>query len=391
MSYFNSTSRLGLIALAAAVCAPAFADEDSGWYGGGAIGPTRAKIDDPKITSTLLGAGLVPTITDRNRDNGFKLFGGYQINRNFALEGSYFDLGKFGFTATTVPPGSLRGDIRLKGLALDGLGILPLTSGFSVFGRLGMNYAQARDQFATTGVVSLANLNPSKSQLNYKYGVGLMYALTESLAVRLETERYRVNDAVGNRGHVDLVSLGLLYRFGAHSPAVVPRAVAAEPVVMAAAPAPAPVVVAAPPPAPAPAPAVVVVPVSVPVRKVSFSADSLFDFDRSAVKPSGKLALDKFVGELQGVQYDTISVTGHTDRIGSQAYNQKLSSRRAEAVRIYLVEAAGISAGKIEARGVDGSLPLTKPGECVGNKATPQLIACLQPDRRVEVQVTGTR
>jgi OOP family OmpA-OmpF porin len=388
MSHFHTTSRLGLIALAVAITWPAFADEDSGWYGGAAVGPTRAKIDDPKITSTLLGAGLTPTISDRNRDHGFKLFGGYQINRNFALEGSYFDLGQFGFTATTVPPGSLRGDIRLKGLALDGLGILPLASGFSVFGRLGLNYAQARDQFATTGAVSLANLNPSKSQVNWKYGVGLMYALNESLSIRLETERYRVNDAVGNRGHVDLVSLGLLYRFGAHSPAVVPRAMAAEPVVMAAAPAPVPVVVAPPP---APAPAVVVVPVSVALRKVSFSADSLFDFDRSTVKPAGKLALDKFAAELKGLQYDTISVTGHTDRIGSQAYNQKLSSRRAEAVSAYLVESAGIAASRIEARGVDGSLPLTKPGECVGNKATAQLIACLQPDRRVEVQVTGMR
>ena len=388
MSYFKTTTSLGLIALAVAVSAPALADEDSGWYAGAAIGPSKAKIDDPKITSTLLGVGLTPTISDRNRDNGFKLFGGYQINRNFALEGSYFDLGQFGFTATTVPPGSLRGDIRLKGLALDGLGILPLTSGFSVFGRLGMNYAQARDQFATTGAVSLANLNPSRSQLNWKYGVGLMYALTESLSVRLETERYRVNDAVGNRGHVDLVSLGLLYRFGAKSPTPVPRAMAAEPVVVAAAPAPVAVVVTAPPP---PAPVVVVAPVAVALRKVSFSADSLFDFDRSVVKPSGKLALDNFAAELKGVQYDTILVTGHTDRIGSHAYNQKLSSRRAEAVSGYLAGAAGIPASKIEARGVDGSLPMTKPGECVGNKATPQLIACLQPDRRVEVQVTGMR
>jgi OOP family OmpA-OmpF porin len=68
----------------------------------------------------------------------------------------------------------------------------------------------------------------------------------------------------------------------------------------------------------------------------------------------------------------------------------KLSTRRAEAVKAYL-ESAGIPAGKIAARGTDGSDPVTKPGQCKGKKATPKLIACLQPDRRVEVEVSGTK
>ena len=84
-------------------------------------------------------------------------------------------------------------------------------------------------------------------------------------------------------------------------------------------------------------------------------------------------------------------VTGHTDRIGTHAYNLKLSTRRAEAVKTYLVESAGIPVGKIAVKGVDGADPVTKPGDCVGKKATPKLIACLQPDRRVEIEVTGTR
>ena len=125
--------------------------------------------------------------------------------------------------------------------------------------------------------------------------------------------------------------------------------------------------------------------------KVTFSADSLFDFDKATVKPAGKQALGKFAGDLRGVNYDAIKVTGHTDRIGSHAYNMKLSTRRAEAVSAYLVESAGIPAGKIASKGVDGANPVTKPGECKGNKVTPQLIACLQPDRRVEVEVSGTR
>jgi len=74
---------------------------------------------------------------------------------------------------------------------------------------------------------------------------------------------------------------------------------------------------------------------------VSFSADSLFDFDRSTVKPVGKQALDAFAAELKGDQFDVITVTGYTDRIGTHEYNLKLSERRAEAVKSYLVETAG--------------------------------------------------
>jgi len=124
--------------------------------------------------------------------------------------------------------------------------------------------------------------------------------------------------------------------------------------------------------------------------KVTFSADSLFDFDKTTVKPAGAQDLDKFAADLRGSNFDVITVTGHTDRIGSHAYNQKLSTRRAEAVSTYLVS-AGIPADKIAAKGVDGSDPVTKPGDCVGKKASKELIACLQPDRRVDVEVSGTR
>ena len=124
---------------------------------------------------------------------------------------------------------------------------------------------------------------------------------------------------------------------------------------------------------------------------MSFSADSLFDFNKSTVKPAGKQALDTFAAELRGDQFDVITVTGYTDRIGGHEYNQKLSERRAEAVKSYLVETAGISEGKIFAQGADGSEPVTKPDECQGQRRTPELIRCLAPDRRVDVEVTGSR
>lgn len=375
---------LGLVALVTINIPFAMAD-DSGWYAGGNVGQSRAKIDDARITSNLLGAGFTTaSITDDNRDTGYKIFGGYQFNRNIALEGGYFDLGKFGFTSTTAAPsaGTLSGNIKLRGLNLDAVGMLPITDKFSAFGRVGVNYAQARDDFSSTGAVpALANARPSKNDTNYKYGLGIQYAFNESLSMRAEAERYRIDDAVGNKGDIDLFSVGLVYRFGGKKTAPAQRV--AEPERIAAAPAPQPVVVEPPQPQPA-----VVTPAP---RKVTFSADSLFDFDKESIKPAGIQALDKLAADLKGADFDVITVTGHSDRIGSHAYNMKLSERRADAVKAYLVEAAGIPADKISTRGIDGADPLTKPDECKGSKATPKLIACLGPDRRVEVEVTARK
>lgn len=358
--------------------------EDSGWYGGINVGQSRAKIDDARIVSGLLGSGFVtPSITNDDRDTGYKLFGGYQFNRNFALEGGYFDLGKFGFTANTLPLGTLNGRIKIKGANLDLVGMLPLTERFSAFGRVGVSRAEARDSFTGTGFVRVLNPNLQKRDTNVKYGVGLQYAFTEALGMRAEVERYRINDAVGNKGDIDLVSLGLVYRFGAKKPAYVARATAPEPV------APAPPA-AAPEPVPA-ARAAQPATLMPPKKKVTFLADSLFDFDKATVRPAGKQTLDKFAADLRGTTFDVVTVTGHTDRIGSRAYNMSLSARRAEAVKTYLVDPAGIPVAKITTRGAGESEPVTKPGECKGEKATKALIACLQPDRRVEVEVSGTK
>lgn len=378
MKLTKTAGSLSLMALAA-MASPYAVAEDPGWYGGANIGRSAATIDDARITSGLAAGGLATSsISNRDRSTGFKLYGGYQFNRNFALEGGYFDLGRFGYTANTVPAGTLDGNIKLKGFNLDAVGILPITDRLSALGRVGLNYAQARDSFTGTGAVNVTNPSPSKSGTNYKLGVGLQYAFTEALGMRAEVEHYRVNDAIGNKGHVDLFSLGLVYRFGGKSQAPVQST--AAPAYVAAAPMPAPVMVPPPPP-PAPPP---------PPKRVTFSSDSLFDFNKANLKPAGQQTLDKLAGDLKGVQYDTITVTGHSDRIGSHDYNMKLSTRRAEAVKSYLV-AAGIAAGTVAAKGVDGANPVTQPGQCKGSKPTPALIACLQPDRRVEVEVTGTR
>lgn len=384
MNRLDTLHLIGLAALGSIIAVPAFAQDAPYAYGGLSIGQSRAKIDEARITASLLSGGLTTTSMARDETNtAFKVFGGYQFNRHFALEGGYFNLGKFGFTSMTTPAGTLDGQIKLQGVNLDLVGTLPITERLSAIARVGGQYANARDRFAGSGAVTVINTNPRKSELNYKVGAGLQYAFSPSFIVRGEGERYRINDAVGNHGGVNVVSLSLVFPFG-RAPAAVSRSAVLVP---------APVYVAAAPPAPEPVavPAVVVPVVAPERRRVSFSADSLFAFDQSTVRPDGKKALDAFAQELKGARFDVITVEGHTDRLGSLAYNQKLSTRRADAVKDYLVASGGIDASKVSALGKSESDPVTKPEDCKGSKANPKLIACLQPDRRVVVEVAGTR
>ncbi len=145
-----------------------------------------------------------------------------------------------------------------------------------------------------------------------------------------------------------------------------------------------------PPPPSSPAP-----PTAQPApagKSFTLSADALFDFNQATLKPEGRRQLDKLAADLKRAEYDVVrvtlvTVTGHTDRLGSAPYNMKLSMRRAETVKAYLVE-LGIPAAKIVTTGRGETNPVTKPGQCLGDKATKELIACLQPDRRVEVEVS---
>ena len=147
-------------------------------------------------------------------------------------------------------------------------------------------------------------------------------------------------------------------------------------------PPPAPVAKPAPPPPPPPAPP----PPAPQVQKITLDSKVLFDFDKAVLKPEGKAAIDsQVVGNLAQVQkLDVVLVTGHTDRLGTDAYNQKLSERRADAVRDYLVS-KGIDKAKIETIGLGEKQPVVQCDQ----KNRKELIACLQPNRRVEVQVKG--
>ena len=125
-------------------------------------------------------------------------------------------------------------------------------------------------------------------------------------------------------------------------------------------------------------------------QKINFSADALFDFDKAVLRAEGRAMLDELTRLLQGANYEVILAIGHTDRIGTAAYNQKLSVRRAEAVKKYLTE-KGIPPNRVYAEGKGKTQPLTKPSDCKRGLSRAQLIACLQRDRRVDVDVTGTK
>ena len=378
---------LGLAGLGTVLSAAAIAqdyDSASYAYGGISLGQSQARIDEPRISARLASEGAISSSMTRNEhDMAYKIFGGYQFNRNFAVEAGYFNLGKFDFNSTTVPAGTYNGQIKLQGANVDLVATLPLTQRWSALGRAGIQYANARDTFQSTGAVRIPNATPSKNAVNYKIGAGVQYEVNPSLFVRGEVEHLRVNDAIGNRGGVNMYSVSLVIPLGRTTVAA-PRAVAA-PVYIAPAPEPVPVAVAVITPPPPP---VVVAPVP---RRVSFSADSLFAFDKSMVRPEGKMALDTFAGELKGTSYDVISVEGHTDRLGTAAHNQKLSAERADSVKSYLVSSGGVDATKISATAKGETQPVTQADDCKGNKATAKLIACLQPDRRVVVEVTGAR
>jgi len=160
-------------------------------------------------------------------------------------------------------------------------------------------------------------------------------------------------------------------------PDLVPKPAPPPPPPAAPAPPPPP-----PPPAPAPAPQ---------VQKITLAAKALFDFDKYDLKPEGKATIDReVISKLKDVtKLELVLVTGHTDRIGTQAYNQKLSERRANAVRDYLVS-QGVAKDKIETLGMGKTQPV--PG-VVCNQPYPKerkaLIECLAPNRRVEVEVKG--
>lgn len=139
-------------------------------------------------------------------------------------------------------------------------------------------------------------------------------------------------------------------------------------------------VVAAPAPPPPPAPVVTPPPAAPAATKVTYAADAFFDFDKSVVKPAGKEKLDELISKIKGINLEVIIAVGHTDSVGSDSYNQKLSVRRSEAVKAYLVS-KGIEKNRVYTEGKGEKQPVADNRTAEGRAK----------NRRVEIEVVGTR
>jgi OOP family OmpA-OmpF porin len=355
----KSTKALGTLCLAgiAAVNIPLASATDEGWYGGVGIGASKAKINKEKINTQMGGNA---SIDDDDTDLGYKLFGGWKFHKNFALEAGYFNLGKFGFTGTT-PTSSLTGTAKFQGLNFDAVGILPLTEKFSALGRLGLTYTQGKDTFATTGNISVPNNNPSKSEANYKLGLGVQYDLTRALGLRAEWERYRVNDAIGNKGDVDLLTVGLIYTFGAGEKAA-PKAAQAAPVAAARA-----------------APMLVIVPIAAKTQQYCSILDIQFEINQKTVQRESEEKIDKVALFMKKYPNTTAVIEGHSDEVGSAPDNMMLSERRAAGVVTYLVDHGGIARSRLKSVGYGETRPIADNNTEAGkrqNRRINAIIAC---------------
>jgi OOP family OmpA-OmpF porin len=163
------------------------------------------------------------------------------------------------------------------------------------------------------------------------------------------------------------------------------------------APVPPPVAVAPPPPPPAapapapkPAPLVAAPPAPPPpiIEQISVSSDVLFEFDKAELRPSGQQKLEEIADRVKGANVQQVVAIGHADRIGTDDYNKQLSEKRAEAVKQYLAQ-KGVEQAKVRSEGRGESQPVTGD-QCKGQTGE-KLIACLQPDRRVDIEVRGSR
>ncbi|MDD5249549.1 MAG: OmpA family protein [Rhodocyclaceae bacterium] len=219
-----------------------------------------------------------------------------------------------------------------------------------------------------------------KKQMTLAISCALVVGMAAS-AARAESDPKERQYLTDQRGTVVKSGFGLCWHSG-FGPAPAPTAECDPDFVPAPVakvePAPKMAAVAVPQPAPKPA-----------SQRVTLDADTLFDFDKATLRPAGRQALDEFIDKTKDISPEVILAVGHADRFGSEAYNQRLSQQRAAAVKTYLL-GKGIEANRIQTDGKGEMQPVTKAGDCTGAKSA-KVIACLQPDRRVDVEIVGTQ
>ncbi|MBN6066370.1 porin OmpA [Aggregatibacter actinomycetemcomitans] len=300
----------------------------------------------------------------KKNSEAYGVFAGYQITDHFAVEAGYefFGRGK----VKEFSGGEKR--ITAHGSSLSLKASYPVLDNLDLYARAGAALIRVDykdDTFGETHKFNDLKVSPV-------FAGGLEYAILPELALRLE---YQWVSRVGNFGKAERkkadayygpgnyheddvryspdigsVTLGLSYRFGQGAPVVAPEVVN---------------------------------------KTFSLNSDVTFAFNKANLRPQAQNTLDSIYGEIAQVNNANVQVAGYTDRIGSDAYNQKLSQRRAETVANYLVS-KGVSQQAISATGHGKANPVTG-NKCDAVKGRKALIACLADDRRVEIAVNGTK
>jgi|APFre7841882724_1041349.scaffolds.fasta_scaffold98783_2 OOP family OmpA-OmpF porin len=202
----------GAALLAAAAPSPVLAS----WYAGLTIGGANV-IDAPDVVP-VVGATTSSIVSDE-RDPGVKVLAGYRFHRNFALEGGYAWLGEYQFTNQVTAPvaGALNADVRVIGLFLDAVGLLPLGANFTALAKVGIAGTETRTFRSVSGNVTpapTATTNQTSDDAGLKYGLGMQYDLGRTATVRAEWERFTGLGGAGSGDFdIDLYSVGLLFRF----------------------------------------------------------------------------------------------------------------------------------------------------------------------------------
>lgn len=195
--------------------------EGEGLYAGASFGSTKVK--DGGACST---AGLVLksgySCSSDNKDTGWKLFGGYELNKNLAFEFSYIDFGKFTASANgtgknTSTSATASSNFKAKGwISFDAVGMLPLTKDFGLIGRIGINRWRVDTSASASDGSNSGRRKDTKQGFAFdNIGVGLKYGFNENMDLRLEWERFKDvgNTLLTGSGDIDLLSLGLVYKF----------------------------------------------------------------------------------------------------------------------------------------------------------------------------------
>ncbi|MDF3125906.1 OmpA family protein [Rheinheimera sp. 1928-s] len=304
--------------------------EENGWSAGMNIGKSIAGIEQDTIRTDLENQGFnINSVLEDRRSEGYKIFVGYKFNPYLAVEGGYFNVGGFHALANTTPTSDFRGKTKLLGWNLDLVGIMPFTEDFSGFARIGVTQNETSNTYSSNGLIDVTGYNEDGSYTKNKYGLGLQYNISPILTVRLEAERYRLDDLLAHSGDVDMYSLGLMLRFGKTEPTY------------AATPAPQPVRAADP---------VAVAETAAEEPEVLVLEDVHFNFDTAELNDDTRVILRQHVQTLKANPQARVRIAGYTSASGTAEYNQALSERRAQSIKAFLI-LEGVDANRFKTIG----------------------------------------